>query len=394
MERPPRSISRIFLSAGEASGDLHGAHLVRAIRRIRPEVHMNCMGGPLLEGAGARVIVHNGDIAVVGLFEVLGHVKSIYRAYLRIRSHLIEERPDLVVLIDFPDFNFFLGRLAKRVGLRVFYYISPQVWAWRMGRVRAMKRFVSGMAVILPFEPPFYARYGMRVSYVGHPLLDALGNVPSREEACGKYRATDARWTVGLLPGSRRSEIELVLPVLLETVAVIRQRLNGVRFLLPVAPSLERSLLQGRLAESGLPIRMVSGDTYGVIRACDLLITVSGTVTLEAAVLGTPMIITNRVSWLTCTLGRHLIRVPFVGLPNLIAGRLIVPEYLQEEARPEVIAEKAIHLLTHSMDLEKQRSELEAIRSELGRPGAADRVARMVLEQMDMGRHGEVQGTS
>lgn len=388
MEHSPETISKIFLSAGEASGDLHGSHLVRAIRRACPEIRVSCLGGPLLENAGARVIVPNGDLAVVGLFEVLRHVKSIHRAYSRIRSYLMEERPEVVVLVDFPDFNFFLGRLAKRIGLKVFYYISPQVWAWRTGRVRSMKRFVDGMAVILPFEPPFYERYGMRVTYVGHPLLDALPNAPSREEASERYRAGDASWTVGLLPGSRRSEINLVLPVLLEAAGIIRQRLSGVRFLLPAAPSLDRSLIERRLAGSGLPIQVVSGDTYGVIRACDLLITVSGTVTLEAAVLGTPMIITNRVSRLTCFVGRHLIRVPFVGLPNLIAGRRIVSEYLQEDARPEAIAEEAVRLLTNPGDLEKQRNALEAIRSELGRQGAADRVARLVLDLMGKGSQG------
>lgn len=387
MEHPPGTTPRIFLSAGEASGDLHGAHLVRAIRGMCPEARVSCLGGPLLESAGARLIVPNGDLAVVGLFEVLRHAKSIYRAYCRIRSHLVEERPGVVVLIDFPDFNFFLGRLARRMGLKVFYYISPQVWAWRTGRVRTMRRFVDGMAVILPFEPPFYERYGMRVTYVGHPLLDALANAPSREEASERYRAEGVPRTVGLLPGSRRSEIALVLPVLLESAAAIRRRLSGVRFLLPVAPSLDRSLVEKRLAGSGLPTRVVSGDTYGVIRACDLLITVSGTVTLEAAVLGTPMIVTNRVSPLTCLVGRHLIRVPFVGLPNLIAGRRIVPEYLQEDARPGAVADEAVRLLTTPGALEEQRNALAAIRSELGRPGAADRVARLVLDLMGKGCH-------
>lgn len=385
MEQSPGRSFQIFLSAGEASGDLHGSHLVQAIRRACPEARFSCMGGPLLERSGAQLVVHNGDLAVVGLFEVLKHLKSICKAFLRIRTHLISRRPDLVVLIDYPDFNFLLGRMAKAHGLRVFYYISPQVWAWRSGRVSSMKRFVDAMAVILPFEPQFYSRYGMDVRFVGHPLLDVLDEAPGEEEARLRYGGNGNSRTVGLLPGSRRSEIHQLLGLFCRTAVMIRDRLPECRFLLPVAPALDLESIEKQTAPFRLPLQIVSGDTYGVIRACDLLITASGTVTLEAAILGTPMIIANRVSDLTYHAGRHLIRVRHIGLPNLIAGRSIVPEFIQNEAHPDLLAQEAAGFLRQPERLARQRRELAKIRGSLGTPGVADRVANMVLEQVALG---------
>ncbi|NLI80079.1 MAG: lipid-A-disaccharide synthase [Deltaproteobacteria bacterium] len=380
---------RIFLSAGEASGDLHGSRLVRAIWKACPEASITCMGGPLLEEAGARIVVPNRDVAVVGLSEVLVHLKSVARAFSAIRSHLSAQRPHVAVLIDFPDFNFLVGRLARKLGIRVFYYISPQVWAWRSGRVQTMKRFVDDMAVILPFEPEFYARRGMPVRYVGHPLLDVLNEAPTPKEARLRYGCDEKTQTVGILPGSRTSEVRLLLALFCEAATILKDRMPGVRFLLPVAPSLDKAWIESQVIPFQLPVRLVRGDTYGVIRACDLLITASGTVTLEAAVLGTPMIIANRVSAITYHVGRHLIRVRHIGLPNLIAGREIVPEFVQLGATPSLLAQEVLQFLQAPHLLERQRSELGKIRERLGSPGVADRVAALVLEQARQGKASE-----
>lgn len=370
---------KIFLSAGEASGDLHGSYLVKAIKAHDPRARVTCLGGPLLRQAGAAILVDNRDLGVVGIFEVARHLKAVFHAWQRIKAHILRDPPDIIVLIDFPDFNFLLARLAKRQGIKVFYYICPQVWAWRSDRARTLSRLVDEIAVILPFEADFYERYKMKVRYVGHPLLDVLADAPSKEESFKRYRSNRSAPLVGLLPGSRRSEIRLVLPILMQTATLLRKSLPGISFILPIARTLDPDLLQEEIDHWHLPVRIVSGDTYGVIRASDLILATSGTVTLEAAMLGTPMIIVNRVSPFTYYVGRRLIKVKDVGLPNLIAGRRIVSELLQDEARPELIADEALALLTRPELLQRQRNELARLSSHLGPHGVADRVARLVL---------------
>jgi lipid-A-disaccharide synthase len=347
-----------------------------------PNIQVACMGGPLLERAGAEIVVDHRHLSVVGLSEVAGHAKAIYRAWRTITSHLHRHPPNVIVLIDFPDFNFLLARTARRLGIRVFYYISPQVWAWRSGRVRTIKRLVDEMAVILPFEAQFYHRYNMKVHFVGHPLLDVLASPPPREQVKGRYQVSDSGYLIGLLPGSRQSEIRSLLPIFLDTAERLHRQLPNISFIIPVAPSLHTSSFKAALSNRDLPVRLVTSDTHGVVRACDLILTVSGTATLEAAILETPMIIINRVSDLSYRLGRRLIRVSYIGLPNLIAGRPIVSEFVQNNARPELIAGEALNLLEHPELLEQQRQELRRIRSRLGGPGVADRVAQLVLPHM------------
>ncbi len=369
-----------FLSAGEASGDLHGSHLARAILSLAPETRLSCLGGPLLRNAGARVMVDNRDISVVGASEVLAHVRDIYRSWRMITRHLRSTRPDLVILIDFPDFNFLLGKFAKSLGCGVLYYISPQIWAWREGRFRTMRRIADDIAVILPFEKQFYASRGVAVHYVGHPLVDILATAPSRTECERRYRRRGAGPLIGLLPGSRRSEIKLLFSVLMDAAREITDAFPGSDFVIPVASSLAAREIASRAAQWRLPVRIVENDTYGVIGACDLLLAVSGTVTLEAAILETPMIITNRLSAISAEIGKRLIRVKHVGLPNLIAGREIVPEFIQGDARADLIARAAKVLLGNPDLLEAQRSELRRIRAQLGEPGISERVARLAFQ--------------
>ncbi|MGA7879173.1 MAG: lipid-A-disaccharide synthase [Desulfoferrobacter sp.] len=376
-----RNTTKIFLSAGEASGDLHGSYLVRAIKAKSPQASITCLGGPMLQRSGAELLLDNRDLAVVGLFEVFRHSKVIFHAWQKIKAHLTRQRPQVTVLIDFPDFNFLIARLARNLGSRVFYYITPQVWAWRSGRVHTLRRLVDDAAVILPFESKFYDQYGMKVDFVGHPLLDVLEEVSGSKSAeRGQYHRGNSEFLLGLLPGSRSSEIRSLLPVLLDAAQLIQKDLPDISFLLPLAPTLDRPRIEEQIAGYDLPVRVIQGDTYGVIRACDLILTASGTVTLESAILGTPMIIIYRVSNLTYYAGRHLIRVNFVGLPNLIAGRSIVPELLQKDARPETIAAEALDLLMNPERLGRQRRDLARIRSQLGTPGVADRVADLVLK--------------
>jgi lipid-A-disaccharide synthase len=332
-----------------------------------------------MQRAGVPIVVDNRSLSVVGVSEVLGQIRAIYGSWLKIKSHLLSRRPDLVILIDFPDFNMFLGRFAKKIGAKVLYYISPQIWAWRSGRVKTIKKLVDRMVVILPFEKAFYASHGMDVDYVGHPLIDILQSAPDSTRVQAAYRNFTGP-LVGLLPGSRRSELKLMFDILMDSARIMLKTMPEIRFIIPVASSLSAGDIEARAARWGLPVQVVANDTYGVIKACDIILTVSGTVTLEAAILETPMVITNRVSKLSAEIGKRLIRTKYIGLPNLIADRDIAPELVQDMAQAPFLAEKAIELLKHPLLLDSQRVELRRIREKLGEPGISDRAARLVME--------------
>jgi lipid-A-disaccharide synthase len=325
------------------------------------------------------VIVDNRKISVVGGTEVISHLRSIYRAWAKIRSHLLASRPALVVLIDFPDFNLFLARFAKKIGARVFYYISPQVWGWREGRVRKIRKLVDRMAVILPFEKAFYASHGMDVDYVGHPLVDIMAGAPEKTQCDRLYHGFDGL-LVGLLPGSRPSEIRLLFDILMDAGRIILRSLPEARFIMPLAPSLDRADIERRAARWPLPVQVVQNDTYRAIRACNLILTASGTVTLEAALLETPMIVIYKLSKLSMKIGRLLVRAKFAALPNLIADREIAPEFVRQGPSGPGLAECAIRLLTNPALLDEQRLEFKRICALLGAPGISARVARLVLD--------------
>jgi lipid-A-disaccharide synthase len=377
---------KIFIVAGEASGDLHGADLARALVSLDPEVTLSGMGGERMRRAGVTLHVDAGELAAVGITEALSSIPAVLRALGRLRSALDAEDPALLLLIDFPDFNFWLARSSRWMGIPVVYYISPQVWAWRKGRIRTLKRLVKKMLVIFPFEEALYREAGIPVTFVGHPMLDRLRDIPSREEARHHlgYDPTDR--VIGLLPGSREGEVRHHLPVLREAAAQILQAEPGVRFLLAVSDSLPTGLVQTLLEGSKSAIRPVRGRTYEVMRAADLLITASGTATLEAGLLGTPMVIIYRVSRLTWWVGRLLVDVPAIGMVNLVAGRRVVPELLQWDFTPEQVARVALELLQSPETLESIRQELQQIRRKLGEEGTSLRAAREVLKTMYEGR--------
>ncbi len=369
----------IFISAGEASGDLHGSHLARAIWSIAPQTRISCLGGPHMQAEGVSVVVDNRSLSVVGATEVAAHIRAIYGAWVKIRSHILATRPELVVLIDFPDFNLFFAKFAKKTGARILYYISPQIWAWREGRVNKIKRLADRIAVILPFEKGFYASHGVDVDYVGHPLVDIMVDLPDKTQ-CGRLYHNFSGPLVGLLPGSRRSEVKLLFDVLMEAARIISRSLPAARFLIPVASSLDTRDMESWAARWSLPVQFVYNDTYSAIGACDLILTASGTVTLEAAILETPMIVVYKVSRLSRKIGLLLIRSKFAGLPNVIAGREIVPEFVREDPTGPRLADCALKLLMNPALLDEQRLELRAIRNRLGAPGISARVARLALD--------------
>lgn len=381
---------RIFLIAGEASGDLHGAGLVHAIRARLPEAEFSGIGGPCMESAGVRLLFPASRLAVVGVVEILTHCGDILRAFRLTRGALRRERPDLLVLIDYPEFNLLVAGRARSLGIPVFYYVSPQVWAWRQGRVRKLRRLVDRMAVILPFEQDFYARRGMDVTFVGHPLLDVVRSRMSRAEFRRAAGLDPDRPVVGLLPGSRAGEIGRVFPVMAAAAAEVIRSRPGVQFMVPLAPGVRSSSLEP-LVPGRAGLIPVEGMTYEAIAASDTVLLASGTVTLEAAILGTPMVVMYRVSPLTAWLGRRLVRVPFFSLVNLVAGRRVVPELLQEEATPGRLAEEILALLDDAGTRALQVRGLAEVSRALGVPGAADRAAEAALGLLGLGAGGVAQ---
>lgn len=376
----PRGSRRIVLVAGEASGDLHGAALAAEIRRQAPDILLEGMGGDRMARAGVSLVCHSAALAVVGLVEVAEKAAGLWRAFATMRRHLERTRPDLVILIDYPDFNLRLARVAKRVGVPVVYFISPQVWAWRRGRLRRIRALVRKMLVIFPFEEPLYREAGVEVAFVGHPLLDLIPAGLSRDAARRGLGIPPEATLVALLPGSREREVRRHLPVMLEAARRIRAARPAVDFVVAAADGLPGGMIEAMAGASVVRPGIVQGRTHEALGAADLVLTASGTATVEAALLQVPMVIIYRVSLLSWLIGRLAIRVPHIGMANLIAGRAVAPELIQFAATPGRLAQAALDLLGSAEGLEGMRAALGEVRRRLGTPGAAGRAAREVLD--------------
>jgi lipid-A-disaccharide synthase len=379
---PPGRRPRVLLVAGEASGDLHAADLVHALREHVPELDVFGIGGERLREAGMRTVADSSEVATVGVTEAAGRLRALVRSYRALARALREAPPDLCILVDFPEFNLRLARVAKRHGVPVLYYIGPQVWAWRRGRVRKIARRVDRLAVVFPFEPPLYAPRLPDVEFVGHPLLDRVRVTRGREETLARYGLDPARRTVVLLPGSRAKEIEQLLPPLLEAARRLARE-DACQFALALAHTLPRAEMERRLADAGVPVHLVCGDTYNLVAASDLALVSSGTATLECALLECPMVIVYRLTPLTWWLARLLVRgVRCVGMPNIVAGHEIVPELLQGRATGERIAAAAQAILRDPARRTAMVEELRGVRRRLGRGGAAGRAAAIAFEML------------
>jgi len=369
---------KILIVTGEASGDLHGSKVARALKDLSPDVKIFAMGSERLRLAGAEIVADSSSLAVVGLTEVFTRLRTILRALASLKAFLRREKPELALLIDFPDFNMRLARTAKKLGIPVLYYIGPQVWAWRSGRVKSLARLVQKMAVIFPFEVPFYEGAGVAVEFVGHPLLDVLQGWEAARKEDGKKEFA-GNPIVALLPGSRGREISSLLPAMIEAAKILKEKKPEARFLLPLAPTIGREEVERLLG--GFPaVTIIEGKTYEAVSAADVAIVASGTATLETALLGKPMVIVYRVSAPSYWIGRMLIRVKCIGLANIVAGRKIVPELIQKDASGEKIAAEALKILSDSNYREALAAELATVRGKMGNAGAATRVARMALE--------------
>ena len=370
----------IMLVAGEASGDMHGAKLVAAMREQAPNLTVCGIGGPALADQGMEILYDSSRLAVVGIIEVISHLRFIREAMRALEKRLREQPPGLLILIDYPDFNLIMAKKAKRLGIPVFYYISPQVWAWRSGRVKTIKKLVDRLTVILPFEKEFYQKRGMKVEYVGHPLMDTVRAVRPRTEFLHSLGIAPESTVIGILPGSRRREIAAMLPIFLGAAKIMQKQLGKVVFLLPLAPTLsEADLLANGLAEAGVEVRVIRENRYELMAACDAVMAASGTVSLELAILDVPMVVAYKVSPLTYFLGRRLIKVQYASLVNLVAGREVVPELLQDDAGPEKIAAATMRLVANRAERALMLAGLAEVRERLGGEGASARAARLAL---------------
>jgi lipid-A-disaccharide synthase len=366
----------IMLSAGEASGDLHGSTLCQALAGLWPGVRLSGMGGARMAAAGMEVIADPTSRAVVGTSEALGRVPELYRAYRRLVSRLRGERPDVLVLIDFPEFNLRLARQARRAGVPVVYFIPPQIWAWRQGRLRQIARRVRRVLAVLPFESDLYEAAGVPVDFVGHPLLDVLPLELGRDEARRRLGLDAGETVIGLLPGSRREEVNRLLPPMLEAAAQLASEGRTPRFVLGLASTVARSTVPASPwpgAAAAPRLDVLEGRAWEVMAAADVILVSSGTATLEAALLGVPMVVCYRVSRVTEILVRLLVRVRWAALPNLVAGRAIVPEILQDELSGDRLAAEARRLLDDPLAATAQRAAFKDLRARLGEPGVAGR---------------------
>lgn len=373
-------MKRVMIIAGEASGDLHAAKLVASVNTHRPDIRFYGIGGNDMRKAGVDVMVDCAELAVVGLVEIWAHRKVIFGALHLMEHQLADNPPDLLVLVDYPEFNLRLAKTAKKHGVKVLYYISPQVWAWRQYRVKKIRKRVDMMAVVFPFEEDFYRQHHVPVEFVGHPLIDEVKPSSDRASLLAEFGLDNARPVVGLFPGSRRSEIRRLLSILLQSAECLKLKYPGIRFLLPLAPGLTQTDIQDYLLHHpDLPVQVIRERTYDVMSACDVIITVSGTVTLEIALMGTPLLIINKVAWLTYVIVRKLLKIKHIGLCNLVANKRIAPELIQNDATPAKICQTTVELIEAPSRREQMRNELGKIEMLLGKKGGIENAARLVM---------------
>lgn len=374
---------KVLIIAGEASGDLHGSNLVRELARLDPGLRFFGVGSSRMREAGVTLLADASSISVVGITEVVTHLFTIYGVYAKLRRFIREERPDLLILIDFPDFNLRVGAVAKKAGVPVLYYVSPQVWVWRKGRIRTIARIAELMVPVFPFEVGLYERSGVPVRYAGHPLLDIVRSRFTPEEARRELGLDPARRTVAILPGSRNSEIRNLLPDMLGAARILLDRHPGLQFVLPAAPTLGSGALLPFLEAAGAPVKLVDGRVYDVLRAADAAMVASGTATLETGLMSVPMVILYRVSRLTALIVGMLASFDHVGLVNIVGGKRIVPELLQNDVSAQNIADELDAILSDPARSARIRTELSDVRRHLGEEGTSARVAAIVHEMME-----------
>jgi len=375
-------MTTLLFSAGESSGDQHAANLFLEIKKHQPDIKAIGMGGAKMAQAGVDIRYDSAGIGVIGVVEVLKHYGEIRRALTLMKRIIDAERPDLLVCVDYKEFNFKLAKYAKQQGVKVLFYVSPQVWAWRAGRVKAYGKVIDMMAVIFPFEIPYYEAENVPVRYVGHPSVDKVHPQYTKAEDTARFGLAVNRRVVGLLAGSRANEIKRLLPVMLAAAALLHERFADCQFILPQADSISDELLAQYLTDAPVKVTVIKQQPYDVMQCCDAIMTTSGTATLEIALLTVPMVICYKLSPLTYWLGRLLVKTKFIGLPNIVAGKSIVREFIQHEATAENLAAEVSRMLTDEDYCATMRENLSDVKQRLGQGGGSKNMALLALEML------------
>ncbi|MER3524508.1 MAG: lipid-A-disaccharide synthase [Ignavibacteria bacterium] len=370
-------LQRVMMVAGEPSGDLHGAGVVRELKRRLPHVEVFGVGGDKMKDEGLELVFSISRLSFMGFVEVVKHLSVVKVLSTTLDRLLDERRPDVVVLIDYPGFNLRFARAVKRRGIKVLYYISPQVWAWHKSRIRTMRHLVDRMKVVFPFEVELYRREGIHVEFVGHPLAEHIGARSTREEFFRTRGFDPAKKLLALLPGSRRQEIETIFPTMVRVARRLREHLD-VHVAVGVAPNLGTEPLRCIVGDSA--VHLIEHGTYDVMAHADCAIVTSGTATLETGWFGTPMMVVYKTSPVTYAIGRALVGVPYIGLVNIVAGKKIVPEFVQHNMSEANLVREAERQLTDTAYAQRLRDELAVVKSMLGPPGASARVAESIID--------------
>lgn len=375
---------KLMIVAGEPSGDLHASHVATALKARCPDISLSGMGGDMMEKAGVSLDIHIRDSAIMGIAEVLAVLPMFLKKQATLKKRLRQQRPDALLLVDFAEFNMPLAKFAHSEGIPVVYYIPPKAWAWRAGRAKKLAKRTNVVAAIFPFEAEFYRNAGAHVEFVGHPLVDFARTELTAIQARATLGLQSDSPVIGLMPGSRRSEVQRHLPIMLQAAANVAKTDGDVEWILPLAPGISQEQITD--CYSGIagipPIKILRDETYTAMRAATLMLITSGTATLEAACIGTPMIILYCTSWFNWRTIRALTPLEHSGLPNLIAGKTIVPELLQTDLTPDTLTELTLDLLRNPDTCEAQRDALRAVHQQLGEAGAAERTAHLLLAQI------------
>ena len=374
---------RIMIIAGEASGDLHGADLASELMALDRSLSLSGIGGSGMAGAGVNLLYDISRLAVMGIVEVISRLQDVRSAMKSVESQFKTNRPDLLILIDYPGFNLELARRAKKHNIPVLYYISPKIWAWREGRITSIKKYIDRMAVILPFEKRFYRTHGIEVDFVGSPLLDQVHTTLTSDEFKIQYKINPGATIIGIMPGSRKHEIAKLLPVFMQTALLLTKKIENCIFLLPLASTLtEDDLNEHGVMDDRLDIRIIKDKRYETMAACDAAMAASGTLTMELAILQVPMVVCYKISMLTHFLAKPFIKAEFASLVNLVAEKKIVPELLQQKATPENIYREILPLLLNRETRDAMKQELAHVGKQLGEPGGSKRTAKIAMEML------------
>ncbi len=373
-------MKKIMIAAGEASGDLNGSALALSLKKLAPDVKLAGIGGKRMREAGVEILFDISELAVVGFTEVLCNFRKLRNIFREFVKKMDEVKPAALVLIDYPGFNIRLAERAKKKGITVIYYISPQVWAWGKNRVKKLAKVVDKMIVIFSFEKDFYTGSGLDVEFVGHPMLDRIKLQMTTEEFAGKFSLSTSFSTVVLLPGSRKQEVRRHLPIMLKAGVIMKKRKPDMQFILPCAPTIDAGEIKDIVSNYPLKVTIIENQVYSAIDFADLVITSSGTATLETACIGSPLIVLYKVSFLTWLIAKFLIKVKTIAMVNIIAGEKVVPEFLQFKARPSMIASEAMKILEDTAYRSGMVREFEKVKDVLGSPGASNRAAEAILK--------------